>query len=123
MGQKLVIRNGRTGYLVSEHAEEAKGAWRSFMGLMFKPGIPDGYGLVFRPARGIHTNFMRFPIDLIYFDRENRVVKVREGMRPWRWDFTSAAGVVEMNPGSAARADLRPGDPLEFETTQEAPSR
>lgn len=113
--QKVVIRNGRTGSSLADEAEDAKGAWRSFMGLMFKPSIPDGYGLVFRPARGIHTNFMRFPIDLIYFDRDNRVVKVREAMRPWRWDFTNAAGVIEMNPGSAAKASLQPGDELRFE--------
>lgn len=112
---KSLIRNGRTGGVVAEDAEDAKGPWRSFMGLMFKASIPDGYGLVFRPAMGIHTNFMRFQIDLIFFDRDDRVVKVRPSMRPWRWDFTRAAGVIEMNPGSAAKADLQPGDQLQFE--------
>ena len=111
-----VIRNGRTGDVLASTAEDARGAWRSFKGLMFKASIPDGYGLVFRPARGIHTNFMRFPIDLIYFDRDNRVTKVRPAMAPWRWDFTSAAGVIEMNPGSADRANIQPGDQLVFES-------
>ena len=110
-----VIRNGRTGDVLASTAEDAKGPWKSFKGLMLKSSIPDGYGLVFRPAQGIHTNFMRFPIDLIYFDRENRVTKIRPAMVPWRWDFTRAAGVIEMNPGSAAKANLQPGDPLVFE--------
>ena len=111
-----VIRNGRTGDLLASTAEEAEGPGKSLMGLMFKKRIPDGYGLVFRPARGIHTNFMRFPIDLIFFDRDHRVVKVRPAMVPWRWDFTMAAGVIEMNPGSAAQANLQPGDQLQFES-------
>jgi uncharacterized protein len=111
-----VIRNGRTGDVLASKADEAAGPIQSLLGLMFKRSIPDGYGLVFRPARGIHTNFMRFPIDLVFFDRQNLVVKVRPAMVPWRWDFTRAAGVIEMNPGSASRANLQPGDPLLFET-------
>ena len=109
------IRNDRTGQVIGDDIEQAKGLWGSFKGLMFRKSIPDGYGLVFRPARGIHTNFMRFPIDLIYFNKENRVTKVRPAMKPWRWDFTNAAAVVEMNPGSADRADVKPGDLLRFE--------
>lgn len=110
-----IVRNERTGHVIGDRVEDAAGLWGSFKGLMFRKSIPDGYGLVFRPARGIHTNFMRFPIDLIYFDKENRVSKVRPAMKPWRWDFTNAAGVIEMNPGSAQAADLRPGDQLVFE--------
>ncbi len=110
-----VIRNGRTGDVLANTAEEASGPVQSLVGLMFKRSIPDGYGLVFRPARGIHTNFMRFSIDLIYFDRDCRVTKIRPAMVPWRWDFTNAAGVIEMNPGSAERANLQVGDRLQFE--------
>jgi uncharacterized membrane protein (UPF0127 family) len=36
-------------------------------------------------------------------------------MKPWRWDFTNASGVIEMNPGSAAKYDVQPGDQLQFE--------
>jgi uncharacterized membrane protein (UPF0127 family) len=109
------VRNERTGEVFGTQIEQARGLWASFKGLMFRKSIPDGYGMVFRPARGIHTNFMRFPIDLIFFDRENRVKKVRSAMKPWRWDFTNAAGVIEMNPGWATRSDIRPGDQLHFE--------
>ncbi len=113
-----VVRNARTGQVVGTDINEAKGMWGSFKGLMFQKSIPDGYGLVFRPAKGIHTNFMKFPIDLIYFDKQDRVKKVRPAMKPWKWDLTSAAGVIEMNPGSAAAADLKPGDQLIFEPAQ-----
>ena len=106
----------RTGRVVLTEAREAEGALGSFMGLMFKKGIPDGFGLIFRPARGIHTQFMRFPIDLVFFDKTNRVTKVREAMPPWRLDFSSATGVIEMNPGAAKAADIRADDVLRFES-------
>jgi uncharacterized membrane protein (UPF0127 family) len=114
--EMMVVRNGRTGDILGGQIEEARGIWGSFKGLMFRKSIPDGYGLVFKPARGIHTNFMRFPIDLIFFDKSNRVTKVRPAMKPWRWDFTNAAGVIEMNPNSAASANIQPGDQLIFES-------
>ena len=108
------ITNERNGMTLATSAEDAKGMWGSFKGLMMKAEIPDQYGLVFRPAMGIHTCFMRFPIDLIYFDKQNRVTKVKPAVKPWRVDLTMAAGVIEMNPGSAAAADLQPGDQLTF---------
>jgi len=117
MGKKMVsvVRNERTGQIIGDQIENAAGLWGSFKGLMFRKSIPDGYGMVFRPARGIHTNFMRFPIDLIFFDKDNRVSKVRPAMKPWRWDFTNASGVIEMNPGSAKKSEVLPGDRLIFE--------
>jgi len=81
---------------------------------MFRKGLPDGHGMFFRSAKGIHTQFMRFPIDLIYLDKHNQVVKVRPSMRPWRFDFTNAAAVIEMTGGTAASLDVRAGDRLEF---------
>ena len=46
--------------------------------------------------------------------KQNRVVKVRPSMRPWRFDFTNAAAVIEMTGGAAASTDVRAGDQLEF---------
>jgi uncharacterized protein len=106
--------NERTGRVVASEIHLARGAWGSFRGLMLRRSIPAGYGMLFRPAKGIHTHFMRFPIDLIFLDKEDRVTKVREAMPPWRFDFTNAAGVIEMNPGTARAQDIRPGDRLTF---------
>jgi uncharacterized membrane protein (UPF0127 family) len=108
----------RTGQVVGANVRTAEGAWGSFVGLMFKKELPAGHGLLFQPAKGIHTHFMRFPIDLIYLDKSNRVTKVRADMRPWRFDFTNAAGVIEMNAGTAREMDIQPGDQLRFEAIE-----
>jgi uncharacterized protein len=109
--------NERTGQTVGASVHTASGAWGSFAGLMLKKELPDGHGLLFQPARGIHTHFMRFPIDLIFLDEANRVIKIRDTMVPWRFEFTSAACVIEMNAGVAKAKDVRPGDQLRFEAT------
>jgi uncharacterized protein len=109
------VTNQRNGTVLGDRIGEAAGVWGNFKGLMFQKSLPDGGGLVFKPARGIHTNFMRFPIDLVFFDADQRVTRVRPRMVPWRLDFTNAAGVIEMPAGSAAAHDVRPGDQLIFE--------
>jgi uncharacterized membrane protein (UPF0127 family) len=108
------VINDRTGAVVATSIAEADGAWRAFKGLMFRKELPEGHGMIFRPARGIHTHFMRFPIDLIFLDKSSVVVKIRPAMGPWRFDFTSADAVIEMNAGAAIANDILSGDRLVF---------
>jgi uncharacterized membrane protein (UPF0127 family) len=106
------VIDARTNTLLAAAVEEAAGAWRSFRGLMLRKDLPAERGLLFRPARGIHTHFMRFPIDLIFLDEGNRVVKVRPAMAPWRFEPTVAAAALEVAAGLADAAGVRVGDEL-----------
>ena len=118
----LRVIDERTGQVVVTHLRQTAGAWQSFKGLMLVKRLPEGHGLLFRPAQGIHTHFMRFPIDVVFLDQEDRVTKVREAMPPWRFDFTFAAACLELNPGHARTHDIRPGDKLRFEPVAELDS-
>jgi uncharacterized membrane protein (UPF0127 family) len=58
---------------------------------------------------------MRFPIDLIYLDRELRVRKVRSNVRPWRLSAClSAHSVIELAAGTIRATQTNPGDQLEI---------
>ena len=111
--QRVLIE--RTQQELALSVAETVGLWGSFIGLMLKSGIPARTGLVFRPAMGIHTFFMRFDLDLVYLDKQDAVTKVRSAMVPWRLDFTSAAACIELNAGEAGRAGVEVGDRLLFE--------
>jgi len=57
--------------------------------------------------------FMRFPIDAVFLDRENRVLRIVEHLAPWRVaGCRGAKAVVELPAGEAARVGLAPGDRL-----------
>lgn len=109
------VVNTRTGNTVGTAVAEAGNSWQAFKGLMFRKDLPAGHGMLFRPARGIHTQFMRFPIDLVFLDKTDTVVKIRPAMGPWRFDFTNAAAVIELKAGAAESAGIRPGDRLRVE--------
>jgi uncharacterized membrane protein (UPF0127 family) len=57
---------------------------------------------------GVHTFFIRFPIDVVFVARDGRVVKVRPAVKPWRLALaaceTRAGDRLERlpSPGTAA---------------------
>ena len=106
------VVNGRNGNVFIAELREARSPWQKFVGLMFARSLGDAQGLLFRPARGVHTHFMRFPIDLVYLDGADRAWAIREAMLPWRFDFRSAHAVIEVNAGAARAADIQIGDEL-----------
>jgi uncharacterized protein len=110
------VVNCRNGQVFLSHLREAQGPWQKFAGLMFAPSLAHGEGVIFRPARGIHTHFMRFAIDLVYLDEAQRVRAVREAMPPWRLDLRSAEAVIEASAGAVRAADLQIGDELRIGT-------
>lgn len=74
-----------------------------------------GEGMLIAPCNSIHTVFMKFPIDVIFLDRRNRVVKVIGTMRPFRFAFAlRAASVLEVRAGEAAKVGIHRGDTLSW---------
>ena len=53
-------------------------------GLLGRDGLLPGEGLWIVPCEAVHTFFMRFPIDLVYLDRKNRIRKLRSNVGAWR---------------------------------------
>ena len=87
-------------------------------GLLGQEGLAAGEGLWIVPCESVHTFGMRFPIDLVYLDRKKRVRKVRSSVPPWRLSAClSAHSVLELSSGTIQQTRTRPGDRLEFSST------
>lgn len=54
------------------------------VGLMFKEKITP---FLIKTRFGIHTFFVRQEIDVVVLDKNNSVVKTKEGLKPWRFYF------------------------------------
>ena len=68
--------------------------------------------MIIAPTNAIHTFFMKFPIDLAFFAKDGRVLKIRRAVPPWRISAAwFAFGVVEMGAGGLHR-DMVEGDHL-----------
>jgi uncharacterized membrane protein (UPF0127 family) len=86
-------------------------------GLLGRRELPAGEGILLVPGGSIHTFFMRFPIDVVFLDRANRVVGVRSTVRPWRMAFARRAKkTLELAAGEIQRVGLAVGEQLVLET-------
>jgi uncharacterized membrane protein (UPF0127 family) len=84
-------------------------------GLLGRNGLEPGGGLWIVPCESVHTFFMRFPIDLVYLDRRNRVRKVRSAVGPWRLSAClTAHSILELPAGVILSSQTQKGDMLEF---------
>jgi len=104
------------GRLIIAAAEPAATAWQRARGLIGRPAPPPGRALLLAPCRAVHTGFMRFPLDLIFFSRDGRIVRRRDGVPPFRlaWGGRRAWGVLELAAGWLPGPAAQPGDRLVF---------
>jgi uncharacterized membrane protein (UPF0127 family) len=84
-------------------------------GLLDRDSLPPGEGLWIKPCEGIHTFFMKFPIDVVYMDKKMRVRKLRPHLGPWRLSIClSAYSVLELPAGTISSSGTARGDVLQI---------
>jgi uncharacterized membrane protein (UPF0127 family) len=104
---ELVAQDGR---VVCARCAVADTAWTRLRGLLGRSGLGPDEGLLIRPTWSIHMFFMRFAIDAVFLDGEGEVLRVVEGLAPWKAAMKRGAkAVVELPAGAAARAGIEPG--------------
>ncbi|HPF28007.1 MAG: DUF192 domain-containing protein [Steroidobacteraceae bacterium] len=59
-------------------------------GLLLRPPLARHQALLIEPCSAVHMLGMRYAIDVVFVDRDARVVCVLESLRPWR--FGAARG-------------------------------
>lgn len=111
------IVNVSKGTTVAGQARKAESFWARLVGLMGRSGLEEGGGLLLSPCSSVQTLFMRFSIDVIFLDRETRVVKVAPALGPFRVALggRGAREALEVTAGTAARSDTAVGDRLALE--------
>ncbi|MGI8749336.1 MAG: DUF192 domain-containing protein [Thermoleophilaceae bacterium] len=78
------------------------------LGLAGLRAMPADCALLIPGCESVHTAWMRFSIDAAFLDSSGAVVRVAEGVRPWRMAWCrEAAAVVETRAGQAAALGFR----------------
>jgi uncharacterized membrane protein (UPF0127 family) len=108
------ITNTTRGTVLAVAARKALGFIARGRGLMFTSALADGEGLVIEPCSSIHMFFMRYPLDVLFLDREGRVLFMYKGIKPWRVGrvVRGARTAVELPIESIERSGTQIGDQL-----------
>lgn len=112
---RLRVSNPRRQTVLGVCVEVADTAQKRRRGLLGRQSLSPGEGLWISPCEAVHTFAMQFPIDLVYLDREHRILKLRGNVQPWRLSGCLwAHSVLELASGTLRESQSRPGDRLEF---------
>jgi uncharacterized protein len=103
------------GTVVCERCILARSMFARMRGLLGRRSLAPEEGMLLRPASSVHTWFMRFPIDVVFLDRNLTVLRVVPALRPWRaaWKWRSSS-VLELAAGESERRGIRAGDTLRW---------
>ncbi len=115
MDNGIRIINATRGCALVSKGRVADNYWTRLRGLMCASPLAPGEGLLISPCSSVHTHFMRFPIDVVYVDKDHQVVGIDARLAPWRFGrfYKRVRYVVELPAGAAEETGTAVGDLLE----------
>lgn len=108
---ELIVKNKNLN--LGKDIKLADNMFSRVKGLMFDEKIK-GDGLLIRPCNSIHTFFMKFNIDVIFLNKDLKIVKIIRNMPPWRMSkiYWNAWQVLEFQGGRLSE-EIVEGDYIE----------
>ena len=102
---------------LADRAGLADRFWLRARGLLGRPPLTEGDGLILSPCKAIHTWGMSYPIDVAFLDRQGQVVASYEGVGPNRRTAWHAAAhcALELPAGMLSRGAVAVGDRISWE--------
>ncbi len=101
---------------LSSDVKVASSLLERMKGLLGRNCLKDGESLWIKPCNSVHTIGMRFPIDVIFLDKKNRVVAIRKNLPKNRITpiYFKAASVLETASGIIDSTSTKIGDEIIF---------
>ena len=109
---KIINTTRRT--ILAERAEVADSFYSRMVGLLKRKSFVAGEALVITHCQSIHMFFMKFAIDVIFADKNDRVVGLVRNIKPFRLSpvYFQASYAVEIPAGIIERSGTVCGDQL-----------
>jgi uncharacterized membrane protein (UPF0127 family) len=105
----------KSGAVLIASCQRTTNAFDRMRGLLFRAMPAPGTGLLIDPCASVHTFAMSYPIDVIYLDRDFRVMRLVEALRPWRLSACRTARMtLELAAGQAKALGLTRDMELEW---------
>jgi uncharacterized membrane protein (UPF0127 family) len=117
MEKNMKILNSLTNQVLCDHCKLADTFIKRLTGLMFKKNLSSNEGLYITKCNSIHMFFMRFSIDIIFIDKNSKIVYLLKDFKPWRISkiVNGAKDTLELPSGTIERLGIRIGDIIKFE--------
>jgi uncharacterized membrane protein (UPF0127 family) len=111
----MVLVNVTKKSVVSNRCHFANSVFKRMVGLLNRKALAPGEGLLIDRCYGIHTFGMRFPIDVLFLDKDLKVMRAVAALPPFRTCVVRrAVYVLEMPVGAIQSTRTEAGDQIQF---------
>jgi uncharacterized protein len=101
------------GTEVCSHCAHARTPLQRLRGVLGRPALVPGAGLLLEPCASVHALFLRHAIDVVFLAADGTILRVVPALRPWSFAaHRGSRSVLELPPGTCARVGVGPGDLL-----------
>ena len=113
---KIKLVNLDTNEVIAEHVKGAYTFWSRFKGLMLTESMPENAALHIYPCTSIHTFFMKYCIDILYLDKEKKIVGIEKELEPGKIGkkWMNAKSVIELPAGTINKTSMVIGQKVEL---------
>lgn len=122
MRRAVTVTNLTRGRRVAGQVWMADRWWLRLRGLLARPPLREDEGLMLEPCKAVHMLGMRYPIDVVFLDRQGGVVATYHRLQPGsrsHW-HQQAALALELRAGTLQATDTQMGDALRWSPAPEA---
>lgn len=112
---KIVIK--RNGITIADRIETAANFKSQLKGLIGRRKFENGSAMIFPGCKQVHTFFMQFPIDILFVNKDRKIIKVVENLLPWKISayVKDSIDVIELPYHTIFDCRIINGDELVYE--------
>jgi len=111
----MVLFNATKKTIVGDRCHFADSVLKRMVGLLDRKALAAGEGLLLDRCYGIHTFGMRFSIDVLFLDKELRVMRAVQALPPFRVCVVRhAVYVLELPVGAIPASRTEAGDQIQM---------
>jgi len=112
----MQIINLSNNAVLADRARVADTFWTRLVGLLNRSSLEKGEALILKPSNSIHTFFMRFSIDVLFLDKNGKVIGLFSVFRPFRFSpvYCGAQLTLEFPENTLQSAQTQLGDVIKI---------
>lgn len=112
---KIINRTRNT--ILADKARIADSFSARLVGLLNRSGLNPGEALILDPSNSIHSIFMRFTFDAIFLNRDQKVLAIVPGFKPFRISrlYLGAVTTIELPVGAIQSSKTQLNDEITFQ--------
>ncbi|HUI05641.1 MAG TPA: DUF192 domain-containing protein [Verrucomicrobiae bacterium] len=115
----MVLVNITRKTVLSDRCHFANTVLKRMVGLLNRRNFAKGEGLLLDRCYGVHTFGMRFPIDVLFLDKDLRVIRAVKSLPPYRTSIVKkAVYVLELPVGALEASHTEENDQIQIRTAQ-----